>query len=95
MLRLSTSTVIRLEDDKMIRGREMKRYENILEGEVEDISMTEFRKHPGAIIDQVQMGKVFNITRNNKIVVVLSAPEPSATELGAVLRHIGEGKSVY
>lgn len=60
-----------------------------LAGEVETITAMDLRRSPGDILLQVQMGKVFNITRNGVIVAVLSAPEPDALELGREVRRLG------
>lgn len=60
----------------------------ILTGQIETISMMDFRSAPGDILLQAQMGKVFNITKNGVIVAVLHAPEPDALELGAEVRRL-------
>ncbi len=59
-----------------------------LTGQTETITAMDFRKTPGDILLQTQMGKTFNITRNGVIVAVLSAPEPDALELGAAVRRL-------
>lgn len=59
---------------------------NLLEGQTEDLPLAEFRKRTGDVIAQVQMGKVFTITKNGKAVAVLARPEPSALELAAACR---------
>lgn len=69
----------------MRRLTEMK----LLEGQTEEISMTDLRQRPGDVIDQVQMGKTFTITKGGKTVAVLSRPEPNALELGAEIRRLG------
>lgn len=61
----------------------------LLAGTTEEITMTELRQRPGDIIDQVQMGRTFTITKAGKVVAVLSTPEPSALELGAEVRRLG------
>ncbi len=58
-------------------------------GKVETISMTEFRTRPGDVIDQVCLGKTFNITKVGKTVAVLSRPQPTALEIGAEVRRLG------
>jgi antitoxin (DNA-binding transcriptional repressor) of toxin-antitoxin stability system len=50
--------------------------------------MTDLRSRPGDIIDQVQMGKTFDITKAGKKVATLSKPEPNAFELGAAIRRL-------
>ena len=61
----------------------------LLEGQTEEISMTDLRQRPGDVIDQVQMGKTFTITKGGKTVAVLAQPEPNALELGAEIRRLG------
>lgn len=61
----------------------------LLAGEVEEISMTEFRKLPGEVIAQVEAGKTFRITKLGRVIAVISQPEPSAAELGAEVRRLG------
>ena len=60
----------------------------ILTGQTETISIMDFRKSPGDVFLQAQMGKVFNITKNGVVVAVLHAPEPNALELGAEIRRL-------
>lgn len=59
-----------------------------LVGQEETITAMDFRRSPGDILLQAQMGKVFSITRNGVIVATLSPPEPSAFELGATVRKL-------
>lgn len=61
----------------------------LLEGKTEEISMTALRERPGDVIDQVQMGKTFKITKAGKLVAILAAPEPTALEIGAKIRRLG------
>lgn len=68
-----------------MRLNEMK----LLAGKTETISMSEFRRRPGDVIDQVQMGKEFSITKEGKVVAELKPPEPNAIELGAAIRRLG------
>lgn len=60
-----------------------------LVGQEETITAMDFRKTPGDVLLQAQMGKVFNITKNGVIIAVLTAPEPNALELGAAVRRLG------
>lgn len=60
----------------------------ILTGQTETITAMDFRKAPGDILMQAQMGKTFTITRNGIVVAVLSPPEPDALELGAEARRL-------
>lgn len=62
---------------------------NVLGGQTETITMMHLRESPGDIIEQVQMGKVFTITKAGKVVAVLSKPEPNAFELAADVRRLG------
>ena len=63
----------------------------ILTGQTETITAMDFRRAPGDVLLQAQMGKKFNITKNGVIVAVLSAPEPDALELGAAIRRLKLG----
>ena len=63
-----------------------------LEGREETITMTELRSLPGDVMDQVSLGKVFNITRGGRILgrLVPATPcEPNAFELAAAVRKLG------
>ena len=62
-----------------------------LTGERETISAMEFRRTPGDVLLQVQMGKVFEITVRGIVAAVLSAPESNALELGAEIRRLKLG----
>lgn len=54
----------------------MKDYmRNMLKGEVETITVTELRKHPGDCLTQASLGKSFCIKRKGKIVAFLVSPE--------------------
>ena len=61
----------------------------LLTGVTEEISMTALRQRPGDVINQVQMGKTFIITKGGKTVAALSRPEPNAFELAAEIRRLG------
>jgi len=61
----------------------------LFEGETEEISMMDLRKRPGDVIDQVQMGKTFIITKAGKKVAILSRPQADAAELAAEIRRLG------
>jgi prevent-host-death family protein len=62
-----------------------------LTGKRETITAMDFRRTPGDILLQAQLGKVFEITKNGVVVAVLSAPEPNALELGAEIRRMRLG----
>ena len=59
-----------------------------LAGQTETITAMDFRKTPGDILLQAQMGKTFTITRQGVVVAVLSPPEMNALELGAEIRRL-------
>jgi prevent-host-death family protein len=61
----------------------------LLSGQQEEITMTDLRQRPGDVVDQVQMGKKFVITKAGKVVAELESPEPTALELGAEVRRLG------
>ncbi len=64
----------------------------ILTGQTETITAMDFRRGPGDVLLQAQMGKIFNITKHDVIIAVLHAPEPDALELGAAVRRLGLAK---
>lgn len=59
-----------------------------LVGQTETITAMDFRKTPGDILLQAQMGKTFNITKNGVVIARLTAPELDAVELGAEIRRL-------
>ena len=61
----------------------------ILTGQHETITAMDFRRGPGDVLLQAQMGKTFHITKNGVVIACLSAPEPDAQELGAAVRRLG------
>ncbi len=60
----------------------------ILSGQTETITAMDFRRSPGDILMQAQMGKTFSITKNGIVIAQLSAPEPTALELGSAVRRL-------
>lgn len=62
-----------------------------LTGQKETITAMDFRRAPGDVLLQTQMGKVFEITKNGVVVAALSAPEANAIELGAEIRRLKLG----
>lgn len=69
----------------------------LLAGQTETISMMDLRSRPGDVIDQVQMGKTFTITKGGKAVAVLVPLEANAAQLGAEVRRLGlvDSKGLY
>ena len=64
-----------------------------LAGQTETITAMDFRRSPGDVLLQAQMGKVFQITKNGVVIATLSPPELNALELGAEVRRAGlQGK---
>jgi prevent-host-death family protein len=59
-----------------------------LTGQRETITAMDFRKTPGDILLQAQMGKVFTITKNGVAIAVLQAPELDTLGLGAEIRRL-------
>ncbi len=62
---------------------------DLLVGQEDEIAMMDFRKHPGDVIAQVQLGKVYFITKSGKRVAILKRLEPDALDLGAAVRRLG------
>lgn len=60
----------------------------LLTGQVETITAMDFRRGPGDVLLQVQMGKTFNITKCGVVIAVLHAPEPDALELAGEIRRL-------
>lgn len=60
----------------------------LLAGKREQITLSDLRKRPGDIFQQVQMGKVFTVTKNGKRIADISQSEPTAFELGAAARKV-------
>jgi len=48
----------------------------------------DFRKAPGDVLLQAQMGKTFTITKNGVAIAQLSPIEADALELGAEIRRL-------
>jgi prevent-host-death family protein len=61
----------------------------LLKGQTGEITMTEFRRSPGDVLDQVQQGKSFTITKNGAVVADLTPQAPNALELGRAARKAG------
>jgi len=60
----------------------------ILTGQTETITAMDFRRDPGDVLLQAQMGKTFNITKHGVVIAILCAPEPDAVELGREIRKL-------
>jgi prevent-host-death family protein len=58
-----------------------------LRGKIENITMSELRARPGEVLQSVELGKVFVVTRNGKQVAVL-APVPGE-ELVTIIQPDG------
>jgi antitoxin (DNA-binding transcriptional repressor) of toxin-antitoxin stability system len=59
-----------------------------LSGQRETITAMDFRRAPGDVLLQAQMGKVFDITKRGVIVATLFPAERNALELGAEIRRL-------
>lgn len=62
-----------------------------LDGQQETITAMDFRRTPGDVLLQAQMGKVFTITRNGVAIATLAPIERNALELGAEIRRLRLG----
>lgn len=60
----------------------------ILRGQTETITAMDFRRGPGDVLLQAQLGKMFYITKNGVVIAVLHAPEPDAIYLGREIRRL-------
>lgn len=52
-----------------------------LKGQMDTITVDEFRRNPGDVFAQVAMGKIFVISRYGKAVAVLSQPPGEALDI--------------
>ena len=68
----------------------MKRLNQVsnLSNQTETITATDFRKSPGEVFLQVQLGKTYRLTRNGVVIAVISPPEPNALELASEVRRL-------
>ena len=62
---------------------------NLLAGEHEEITATDFRKLTGEVLDQAAMGKTFTITKQGNPIVTISQHESLQPCLGAEVRRLG------
>ena len=46
-----------------------------LHGKSEEITISELRKRPGDIFQQVELGKRFSVTKNGKVIAAITRPE--------------------
>jgi len=60
----------------------------ILTGQTETITAMDFRKGPGDVLLQAQLGKTFYITKHGVVIAELHAPELNALKLGAAVRRL-------
>jgi antitoxin (DNA-binding transcriptional repressor) of toxin-antitoxin stability system len=67
----------RLTDMRLLAGKEVT------------ITMMDLRGQPGDVMDLVLQGVVVTVTRQGKTIAVIHKPEPTATELGAMVRRLG------
>ena len=65
-----------------------------LSGQTETITAMDFRRGPGDVLLQAQMGKIFHITKHGVTVAVLGPPEYNAIELGSAIRKLGLGGDI-
>lgn len=70
-------------------GKQRLEQMDLLVGQTEDITLAELRVRIGDVMYQVQMGKVFTITKYGKSIATLQRPEPTAFELGGAVRKLG------
>jgi hypothetical protein len=92
LLKMLADGVIRLTSDRTLviqqRTRKTLAKSVALSGQTETITAMDFRRTPGDILLQAQMGKVFSITKNGVVIAVLSPPEFNALELGSEIRRL-------
>lgn len=62
-----------------------------LTGRVESITMMDLRKNPGEVMDQVELGKIFTITRAGKVVAELRRVD--APVMGMVMNNKAGNKA--
>jgi prevent-host-death family protein len=77
-------------------GRGMKTIKNShsLRGQKEIVTVTEFRKMPGEVFNQVEMGLLVLVTKNGKPIATIQKFEPIRI-LGAEVRRLGLDKGGY
>lgn len=51
-----------------------------LKGQLEEITMTELRARPGQVIDSVELGKTFTISKAGRVIAVI-APVPAGLSI--------------
>lgn len=66
----------------------MKRLQQMqsLAGQIETITVSDFRCQPGEVFQQVSMGKVFVITKAGKTIAQICPAKPLAFEVDSVPR---------
>lgn len=60
----------------------------LLNGQKETITISEFRSRPGEVFAQVAAGKVFEVQKQGTTIAIIGPPELNAFELGAEIRRI-------
>lgn len=68
---------------------------DLLVGQVETITATDFRMDPGDVFMQVAMGKKFIITKNGTPIAEIHRPKPPPVLLGAEVRRLGLADGPY
>lgn len=71
------------------RSRKLLNEMRLLEGQREDITLTDLRANIGDVVAQVEQGKTFRIMRKGRAVAQIGEPELSALELGGAVRKLG------
>lgn len=61
----------------------------LLKGKDFTITMMDFRRQPGDVMDLVIQGATITVTRQGKPIAVIHSLEPTALELGAEVRRLG------
>lgn len=82
---MPSETVVRAAETKFRRLADMA----LLRGKDLTITMMDFRKQPGDVMDLVIQGATITVTRQGKAIAVIHSPEPTALQLGAEVRRLG------
>ena len=71
------------------RSRKLLNEMRLLQGQREDITLTDLRASIGDVIAQVEQGKTFRIMRKGRAVAQIGEPELPAIDLGSAVRKLG------